>query len=56
MDDVGISCFTLQFLKIFFKFILDRGEGREKESERNINVWSPLGALHWRPGCKQHVP
>ena len=29
------------FLKIFYLF-LDRGEGREKERERNINVWLPL--------------
>ena len=25
-----------------FYFFLDRGEGREKERERNINVWLPL--------------
>ena len=28
------------FLKILF--ILDRGQGREKERERNINLWLPL--------------
>ena len=26
----------------FFLSFLDRGEGREKEKERNINVWLPL--------------
>ena len=25
-----------------FYFFLERGEGREKERERNINVWLPL--------------
>ena len=29
------------FLKRFYLF-LERGEGREKERERNINVWLPL--------------
>ena len=31
-----------QFLKRFIDLFLDRGEGREKERERNINVWLPL--------------
>ena len=31
-----------QFLKRFTDLFLDRGEGREKERERNINVWLPL--------------
>ena len=33
------------FLKIFYLFtylFLDRGEGREKEREKNIHVWLPL--------------
>ena len=30
------------FFKILFIYFLDRGEGREKERERNINVWLPL--------------
>ena len=38
--------FILFYLLYFFKKILfiflDRGEGREKERERNINVWLPL--------------
>ena len=32
---------TLLF-KDFVYLFLDRGEGREKERERNINVWLPL--------------
>ena len=42
---------------IFFKFylFLERGEGREKERERNISVWLPLmwpllGNLACNPG------
>ena len=30
------------FLKSLFYLFLERGEGREKEGERNINVWLPL--------------
>ena len=30
------------FLKDLFYLFLDRGEGREKERESNINVWLPL--------------
>ena len=30
------------FKKRFYLFILERGEGREKESKRNINVWLPF--------------
>ena len=30
------------FLKIFIYLFLERREGREKERERNINVWLPL--------------
>ena len=33
--------FYLVFFKIFYLFI-DRGEWKEKERERNINVWLPL--------------
>ena len=44
----------LIFFLIFYLF-LDRGEGREKEMERNINVWLPLlcptlGNLARNPG------
>lgn len=39
-------------MRVFLKFI-DRGEGREREKERNKNVWlllahPPLGT--WPPG------
>ena len=30
------------FVKDFIYLFLDRGEGREKERERSINVWLPL--------------
>ena len=30
------------FLKDFIYLFLERGERREKERERNINVWLPL--------------
>ena len=30
---------TSVFLKVLFIYFLDRGEGRAKEVERNINVW-----------------
>ena len=30
------------FFKDFIYLFLERGEGREKERERNINVWLPL--------------
>ena len=30
------------FLKNIYLFIFERGEGREKERERNISVWLPL--------------
>ena len=32
----------LVFFKDFIYLLLDRGEGMEKERERNINVWLPL--------------
>ena len=40
-----ISAMTLmtRSLKDFIYLFLDRGEGREKERERNISVWLPLG-------------
>ena len=35
--------FPLFILKILFLFrFLERGDGRKKERERNINVWLPL--------------
>ena len=41
-------CFVLIRLQIslmFYLFILDRGDGTEKERERNINVWLPVSRL-----------
>ena len=37
----NVSSFPLYFLKRFYLF-LERGEGREKERKKNINVWLPL--------------
>ena len=37
-DFLGISYFFKDFINLF----LERGERREKERERNINVWLPL--------------
>ena len=36
------SYMNFLFFKDFIYLFLDRGEGREKERERNINVWLPL--------------
>ena len=43
------------FLKYFIYLFSERGEGREEERERNINVWLPLmgpptGDLAHNPG------
>ena len=39
-------CLQIFLIYIYFKdlisFLLERGEGREIERERNINVWLPL--------------
>ena len=53
------------FLKDFIYLFLERGEGNEKERERNINVWLPLTcpllgtwpatqacALDWESNCQ----
>ena len=47
-----------RFLKDFIYLFLDRGEGREKERERSINVWllptrPPLGT---RPETQAQAP
>ena len=46
---------VMAFFKDFIYLLLDRGEGREKEEERNINVWLPFscptpGNLACSPG------
>ena len=54
---VGTPNLIVVLLVVFFSFIylvLERGGGREKERERNINVWLPLaptaGDLAHNPG------
>ena len=45
------------FIYLFIYLFLDRGEGRQEERERNINVWLPLVCPP--PGTwptTQHVP
>ena len=37
-----IKAVYYSFFKDFIYLFLDRGEGREKERERNVSVWSPL--------------
>ena len=44
VGNTDLSHFTF-FKKKFTYLFLDRGEGREKESERNINMWLPLERL-----------
>ena len=41
-DKVALLYLRLIFFKRFIYLLLDRGEGRGKEKERNINVWLPL--------------
>ena len=44
------------FLKKIYLF-LDRGEEREKDRERIVNVWLPLAHPYWGPGLQpRHVP
>ena len=50
---------TVLFFFSFWRFYLfpDRGEGKEKERERNISVWWPLVHPHLGPGLQpRHVP
>ena len=45
------------FLKGFIYLFLERGDGREKEQERNIIVWLLSRGLHWGLGPQPgHVP
>ena len=39
------------FKKVIY-LILERGEGREKEKERNINLWLPLTSLGTWPAIQ----
>ena len=38
-------CTVSFFLKDLINLFVERGEGREKERKRNINVWWPLACL-----------
>ena len=53
-------CFLILafFIKILFYLFLERGEEKEKESERNINVWLPLEhhPLGTRPATQVYAP
>ena len=40
MEEEGVYIYSFIF-KDFINF-LERGEGKEKERERNVNVWLPL--------------
>ena len=49
--------FSLLFFKDFIYLFLERGEGREKERERNISAWLPLvQPLLGTWPTTQHVP
>ena len=54
---VCVDCQRLFFLDFIYLF-LERGGGKEKEWERNINVWLPLAHPHCGgPGPQpRHVP
>ena len=59
---IHMPLFHISLLPIFFKkdfiyLLLERGEMKEKERERNINVWLPLTCPFWGPGPQpRHVP
>ena len=42
IDYQELSKLATFFLKSFIYLFLERGEGREKDRERNINVWLPI--------------
>ena len=52
------SFFLFLFLKDFVYSLLETGEWRKKERERNINVWLPLANTPNQGPCPQprHVP
>ena len=45
----SIYMILFSFFKWFY-LILERGEGKEKERERNISVWLPLACPHTHTG------
>ena len=50
IPNIFLVC-KVSIFKRFFKIylFLGRGERREKERERNINVWLPFTHPYWRP-------
>ena len=54
----GRTCGCPFLKKRFYLFIfIERGEGRENERERNINVWLPVTCPLWGPSLQpRHVP
>ena len=55
MDLKNILPYTLLCIYLKILLIFREREGREKESDRNINVWPPPS--HWEPGPHpRHVP
>ena len=45
------------FLEFILFYFLERGEGREKERERNVICGCPLCAPYWEPGLQlRHMP
>ena len=49
--------FNFDILKDLLFIYLSLDRRREKEWERNINVWLPLACPHWGPGLQpRHMP
>ena len=56
-QNVYLNSLPFLFFKDFINLFPDRGEGKEKERERNISVWWPLMHPHLGPGLQpRHVP
>ena len=51
---LSMCLLTIYLFKDFMYLFLERGEEREKERERNINVWLPL--THPQTGDLAHNP
>ena len=45
INNSSFLSFNFLYLRGFIYLFLDRGDGREKDRERNINVWLPLTYL-----------
>ena len=46
----GVEFYKFYLFKDFICLFLDRGKGKERENEKNINVWLPTGDLAYNPG------